>query len=300
MKTSIAQHFCSVKWVVAALAFSVFFRASLSSATDSTLPADQTQQDIQLTGEQPKRSPVVLNREYFKGYWTDTKSIITSPTRWDSSDWIKASAVAGISLGLYTQDDNIKNWVQKNKNNTTGNISDDAKKIGSFSVPAVVGLGLYGYLADDGKAKETFLLSTESFIVTGAFVQVLKRSTGRHRPYTGDSHDTWSGPSLSGKNEHLSFPSGDPSSAFAIASVVASEYDNPVIPPLVYTASTLIALSRVHNNAHWSSDVFVGSAIGYFTGKAIVASHRDGNESNLSVVPLIDGKDVGLLLTYRY
>jgi len=190
--------------------------------------------------------------------------------------------------------------VKENKNTATANISDDAKKIGSFSIPAAVGLGLYGYLADDGKAKETFLLSTESFIVTGVFVQVLKRSTGRHRPYTGDSHDTWSGSSLSGKNDHLSFPSGDVSSAFAIASVVASEYDNLVIPPLVYTASTLIALSRVHNNAHWSSDVFVASAIGYFTGKSIVASHGDGNEIKLSVVPLIDGKDVGLLLTYLF
>jgi membrane-associated phospholipid phosphatase len=164
----------------------------------------------------------------------------------------------------------------------------------------VVGLGLYGYIAGDGKAKNTFLLSTESFIVTGVFAQILKRSTGRHRPYTGDSHDTWSGPSISGQNDHLSFPSGDASSAFAIASVIASEYNNWVVPPLVYTASTLIALSRVHNNGHWSSDAFVGSAIGYFTGKAIIASHRDGKESNLSIAPMIEEKDLGFVVTYRY
>jgi len=35
-------------------------------------------------------------------------------------------------------------------------------------------------------------------------------------------------------------------------------------------------------------------------GKAIVASHGDGKERNLSVVPLIDGKVVGFLLNYKY
>ena len=101
-------------------------------------------------------------------------------------------------------------------------------------------------------------------------------------------------------SSYLSFPSGDASSAFAIASVVASEYDNIVVPALVYTTASLIALERVYNNAHWSSDVFVGSAIGYFTGKAIETSHWNASGSKLSVVPLLDAKEVGLLVTYRY
>lgn len=300
MRTHIPIRAHPGKSLAAALVFAVLFSASFSAATEPGQPADQPRQLEQKKSEQLQSPPVELNKEYFTGYWTDMKNILTSPARWDSSDWLEASIVMGVSVGLFTQDDKIQAWVQKHKNNTTGSISDDAKKIGTFSLPAVVGLGLYGYLADDGKAKTTFLLSAESFIVTGVFVQVLKRSTGRHRPYTGDSHNTWSGPSISGQNEHLSFPSGDTSTAFAIASVVASEYDNRVVPPLVYTASTLIALSRVHNNAHWSSDAFVGSAIGYFTGKAIVASHRGGKESNLSVVPLIDGKDVGFMVNSRF
>jgi hypothetical protein len=81
---------------------------------------------------------------------------------------------------------------------------------------------------------------------------------------------------------------------------VASEYDNLLVPPLAYTAATLVALERVHNNAHWSSDVLLGSAIGYFTGKAVVHSHSGKQESTLSFTPLIDGKDVGLMVTYRY
>jgi membrane-associated phospholipid phosphatase len=200
-------------------------------------------------------------------------------------------------VGLYTQDDQIRAWVQKHKNSTTSNLANDAKDLYLLSFPAVVGLGAYGYIASDSKAKSTFLLSAESLVITGAFVQLLKHTTGRHRPYTGDSHDHWS-PGYTSKGSYQSFPSGDASTAFSIASVVASEYDNVIVPPLVYGAATLVALERVHNNAHWSSDVFVASAIGYFTGKTVVASHT--KQSNLVFEPWIDGEGTGVLVSYRF
>jgi membrane-associated phospholipid phosphatase len=164
-----------------------------------------------------------------------------------------------------------------------------------FSCPS--GSRCLRILASDNKAKTTFLLSVESIVIDGVFVQVLKHTTGRHRPYTGDSHDTWSF-GYTSNGSYQSFPSGDASTAFSIATVVASEYDNMIVPPLAYGAATLIALERVHNNAHWSSDVFVASAIGYFTGKAVVASHS--KQSNLSFAPMIDGKDVGFMVNSRF
>jgi PAP2 superfamily len=268
--------------------------AGQDQEVDVSAEQEQTKQETNRT------APVQLDSEYFTGYWTDTKSILTAPARWDSTDWLKASIITGITVGLFTQDDKIQKWVQDNKSNSTDHLADDAKTIWDWSIPVIAGLGIYGYIAPDEKAKTTFLLSTESFLITGAFVQVLKRSTGRARPYTGHNHDTWSGPSISGNNDNLSFPSGDDSSAFAIASVVASEYDNIFVPPLAYTAATAIALERVYNNAHWSSDVFIGGVIGYFTGKAIVASHKGGQENRLSLTPILDGSEKGLLVTYRY
>jgi hypothetical protein len=265
------------------------FSSALAEENSIVPPASTQLPDL-------KTEPVELNKEYFTGYLTDTKNILTSPARWDKSDWLKAGLVMGVAVGLYTQDDKIKTSVQEHKNTTKDNLSDDAKKLYRLSFPALVGLGVYGYVAPDAKAKTTFLLSTESFIITGVFVQTLKYTTGRHRPYTGDPHDTWSG--FTTKGEWHSFPSGDASTAFAIASVVASEYDNMFVPPIVYGISTLIALERVYTNAHWASDVFVASAIGYFTGKAVVASHS--KKSNLSFVPFIDGRNKGVLATYRY
>jgi membrane-associated phospholipid phosphatase len=279
------KSYCMVAFLVLIITSSAFAAENLAAPGASTQSSDS------------KTTPVELNSDYFKGYLTDTGNILTSPARWDRSDWLEASLVTGVAVGLYTQDDHIQRWVQKHKNATTSNLADDAKQIWIVSIPALVGLGAYGYISSDNKAKTTFLLSTESFIIDGVFVQVLKHTTGRHRPYTGDPHDTWS-PGYTSNGSYQSFPSGDSSSAFAIATVVATEYDNMIVPPLLYGISTLISLERVHNNAHWSSDVFVAAAIGYFTGKAVVASHS--KQSNLSFEPLIDGRDKGFLISYRF
>jgi hypothetical protein len=282
-------HYMRIYGIVAFLVIAA--TSSALAAENSTVPGASTQLS------EARTKPVELNGDYFTGYLTDTGNILTSPARWNRSDWLEASLVMGVAVGLYTQDDHIQRWVQKHKNTTTSNVSDDAKKIYLLSYPALVGLGAYGYLGSDNKAKTTFLLSAESFVITGVFVQVLKHTTGRHRPYTGDPHDTWSF-GYTSNGSYQAFPSGDASAAFSIATVVATEYDNMIVPPLVYGAATLTALERVHNNAHWSSDVFVAAAIGYFTGKAVVASHA--KQSNLSFMPLIDGKDTGVLISGRF
>ena len=85
-----------------------------------------------------------------------------------------------------------------------------------------------------------------------------------------------------------------------VATVIASEYDNIIVPTLAYGVATITALNRISHNAHWSSDTFVGSAIGYFTGKAVVASHRGGKEGRLSFTPMVIGDTVGMGVTYKF
>jgi len=43
-------------------------------------------------------APVEFNKDYFKGYWTDFKNIVTAPARWDTTDWITAAAVTGAAV----------------------------------------------------------------------------------------------------------------------------------------------------------------------------------------------------------
>lgn len=259
-------------------------------------------QEVTERKDAPREATVELDKEYLKGYVTDFKNIITSPARWDTCDWITAVAVTGVAAGLYDNDAKIQKWVQDHKTTTSGNIGDDVTLVGNgaLTVPIVGGMYLYGYLADDGKMRKTSLLSVESFVLTGVFVQVLKHATGRHRPDTGDGPSAWDGPRIHNSGSHMSFPSGHGSSAFSVATVIASEYDNIIVPTLAYGVATITALNRVSHNAHWSSDTLVGSAIGYFTGKAVVASHRRGKEGRLSFAPMVIDDNAGLGMTYKF
>ena len=46
----------------------------------------------------------------------------------------------------------------------------------------------------------------------------------------------------------------------------------------MYGGATLVGLSRMYNNAHWASDVALGTAIGTFSGiKVVRYSHGHSN-----------------------
>jgi len=272
-----------------------------ASQNESASPAEADPGTGQRS-EAPQEAPVEFNKAYFKGYVTDLKSIVISPARWDSTDWITATVVTGIAVGLYENDAKIQKWVLDHRTDSTNSIGDKVTELGfgKYTPVLIGGMYLYGHFAEDGKMRKTALLSVESFVLTGIFTQVLKYSTHRHRPDTGDPPHTWDGPSLDRSGSTMSFPSGHASSSFAIATVIASEYDNYLVPPLAYSVAAITALNRVSHNAHWSSDVFVGSAIGYFTGKAVVASHRNGKETRLSLAPMMIDGNLGSVMTYRF
>ena len=56
--------------------------------------------------------------------------------------------------------------------------------------------------------------------------------------------------------------------------------------------------ARINDNDHWAMDAFSGSAIGFFSAKAIVALHKKGFK--FSVIPVIDNPLSGLALSYRF
>ncbi len=47
---------------------------------------------------QTNETPVEFNKDYLKGYVTDFRNIVTSPARWDASDWLTATLVTGVAV----------------------------------------------------------------------------------------------------------------------------------------------------------------------------------------------------------
>ena len=124
--------------------------------------------------------------------------------------------------------------------------------------------------------------------------QVLKQLTQRHRPYTDAPPDPylWDGPFHLTFN--TSFASGHAANAFAVATVVATAYSKTIWVPIVcYTFAGLTAASRVYQNDHWFSDVFIGSAIGFAIGRTIMNNHI----KKLKVLP-VSAVGNGITLVY--
>jgi membrane-associated phospholipid phosphatase len=245
---------------------------------------------------------VRLNKAYFKGYLRDAGSVATAPLSWDASDWLEFSLIAGATVAVAHEEDHIQRWVLARRNDDTHFAADLAEPLGNgrYVMPALGVLYLYGRVSGRDRARSTALLSFESVIISGAFTGAIKYLSHKHRPTETHTEDTpWEGPSIS--RAYVSFPSGHAACTFAIGTVVASEYgDHRLVPPLAYAASALCALSRVHDNEHWVSDVIVGSAIGHFTARTIVGRHNGIGGSGFSLVPAVSEEGLILSLAYRF
>ena len=244
-----------------------------------------------------------IDLKYIKGYATDTGKILTSPLRWDTSDWMKVGLVLGGTSALFLADKEIKNFAQKNKNSVTSSFADIGNFIGEpmYIFPAVGASYLYGYLTDNSKLRRVSLLSLESLTISGAITMGLKTVAGRHRPLTGSLPMNWHGPTNNG--DWVSFSSGHTSNAFAVATVVANEYkDTPYVAPVAYGLATLTALARIHDNEHWASDTFFGAALGHFISKAVLGYHKEDKvkkAKNLTIMPQV-GKVTGVTVSYAF
>lgn len=157
---------------------------------------------------------------------------------------------------------------------------------GTFGDPGTIvlgaGLWLSGRLAGDNSRARAGLRSLEAIAISGVLTGAIKGVTGRARPDASDNpRDFVLGRGIGNRSEFQSLPSGHATAAWAFASAVDVEWIrlNPSrprwVPVALYALATLTSASRVYRNRHWTSDVVLGSAIGFVSGRAVVRWHAD-------------------------
>lgn len=241
------------------------------------------------------------NKHYWRSIVTDGINFATAPARWDEGDWVKAGFVLGGTALLYTSDDQLMTWVQGNRSQTTNDVASVMTQFGNelYVLPGLAVFYGYGYMTDDNRIRKTSLLGFESWFYSSLVTTVLKQSFHRNRPKEGGGYDQWGGPSL--KSEHLSFPSGHASTAWSVATVIATEYDdNWLVPATAYTAATMVSLARLNDGEHWTSDVFFSSATGFFIGKVLTTWHKDDSYGRLTMLPYYDGQTAALYVDWAF
>ncbi len=210
-----------------------------------------------------------LDGEFWSYLTKDSAGVLTAPFSWKGSDLLGAGLVTGACGLVYLFDGDTQDWVQARRSEGSDKVMSVFSEMGNaaYHVALVVGLYALGELAPSPGLRKTAVLGMESLAVTGAVVLSLKCLLGRARPGTGQGPHHFQ--PFSFRSSYFSLPSGHASSAFALATAIAEQSESAVLDVAVYTLAGAIALSRVHNNEHWASDVLLGAVLGHFIARRI-------------------------------
>jgi len=227
------------------------------------------------------------NRGFFKELFKDEGKIWSAPFGFKTKDWILTAGIAGITAYMILNDESIYGRVKayQEKNPWVSDISPSMTLLGD----GTLNLGLSGlfYLSGavfkDKHIKNTGKLLFMGLIHSGIVVQLLKHLSGRQRPEAGNGIDHWEGPAgffKRYKNHrdmyYDSFPSGHTITIWTTATIIAHQYNNSfVIPAISYSLALLSGLSRLTEDKHWLSDVFVGGVLGFAIGRFVYKKRSD-------------------------
>jgi membrane-associated phospholipid phosphatase len=242
----------------------------------------------------------LFSLEFPKLLLRDTWYVLSSPVRWDAHDWLIVS-VAALGVGATAfLDKPVQTQVQRNYNNSTNNLAQDIRCFGGACSFAALGLFYAGgALLHDEEAKAVAIDgAAASLVASGIITPTLKWAVGRSRPNA--NHGTHHFTPFS--NSDASFPSGETTQAFAVASVIAAHYDSLWVKVSSYGIASLVGMARIYQDAHWTSDALAGALIGTAVGTAIVHYNEKRRkakkeEAGIFITPLLAPGTAGVAIT---
>jgi hypothetical protein len=241
----------------------------------SLLASAQTPADESTTSSSPSSQgasqyngfslPPVDLRSLPRNLFVDQKNFVLAPFHMSNREWQWTVPLAFVGTGLLASDTAIEKHVPTNRSTVS-----HALTASNAGVGALVGVGgamfLWGHLTKNDEQRETGLLSGEAAIDAFLDTEVLKYAFGRDRPFTGDGRGRFF-------QGGASFPSQHAAASWAIASVIAHEYPGPITQMLVYGVAAGVSASRFVGQQHFATDVLLGSALGWYTGRQVFRAH---------------------------
>jgi membrane-associated phospholipid phosphatase len=248
---------------------------------------------------QPYRPPA-----FPKMVLLDVGHVLSSPFRWQGSDWLFFSASTAAIGVLSLADESLSNSARE-RGTTLGFVGDTSQALGDArSFVLLGGFYLAGAIGLDSKAKDVCLDGlAASLIATGMITPVISTLVGRERPTA--EQGAYSFKPFDGR----SFPSGHATQAFAVASVIATSYDQLWVKVAAYGTAAVTAYIRVQRGQHFPTDVVAGALIGTAVGQSVVRFNRklrSGEKEpeptgvTLTVVPVVGDGSYGLSASLEF
>ncbi len=143
--------------------------------------------------------------------------------------------------------------------------------IGGLSA-ALAGVWIYGLKTENHRhARETGFLTLETLVDTFLIYTPMQLIAARQRPGEGNGNgDFWKHHAI-----NTSFPGGHAMFTYAMATVLSHEYSQKWVQVLAYSAASIVTVSRFMARDHWSSDMFIGAALGIGIGSHVFHARCD-------------------------
>jgi membrane-associated phospholipid phosphatase len=223
-----------------------------------------------------------------KDFFSDAGEYFTSPLRWDAQDWLYFGGTVAAIGAAHALDGPVRDHFA-GKNPVLDGQDPHSTRDAVPAAALFAGTWLLSTAMGDQFGKGESYSMIEATIFSSITVEGLRFAAERARPNeTLDVNDWRAGGS--------SFPSLHASAAFAIGTVFAESGDDEyrwLRRFIGYGTAAATGYLRLHDNAHWLSDVVAGAAVGVATAHFSInrrlerVQHLEG--LNLSVAPIRGG-----------
>jgi len=214
----------------------------------------------------------------------DGRMLYSAPQRWTAAGWGGITFFTVAVVGSVLADDVVRQWLTAQHNAIWDTIFGFGHWFGTGKPTLYIFAGLYlvGIMFGLATIRERGLLVAESYLLSGLVTITVKSLLGRWRPYT-DHGSLAFFPLTWGPNDHLSFPSGHATVAFALSSVIAGLYPHRWWQIFWYALAVITAVSRMYHDQHWLSDVLFSALLGTSVGVWLVNQHFQRRRGDLNV-----------------
>jgi membrane-associated phospholipid phosphatase len=244
-------------------------------------------------GTQPYSYPSVLV--------DDVNHVLTAPARWQKPEWQNLGLAAAGLIGVAAiADGPIRDEMTRHAPNDSRFMRNVERFGAQYSIGVLGGFYLAGAIGNNDTATVVAQDGlAASIIASGMITPAIKFVTGRARPRENLGVAHFHPFSLS-YSSNSSFPSGHTTEAFALASVIASHYEETWVAGASYSVAGLVGVARSYHGAHFASDVLAGALIGTLVGKSVVAHNNPLRSGKVVLLPEVTPESIGVRITSNF
>lgn len=226
----------------------------------------------------------------------DFKALLMRPATLDRRGWFHLGTGMALVGAVSLLDDEIRSAVRSTSTEGRQQTARRIRPLGQEASFTVLG---GAWLAGEATGNERFRSVARdgleaSLFASGLVVPLTKVITGRGRPRDGYGSGRFG-------SSHESFPSGEVTQAFAVASVVAAHSDKKWVKVMSWGLASSVAWQRMELDAHWASDVTAGALLGAAMGRWVVRRHRPekvDRRADWSLAPHVGDRSAGVAIRW--